>query len=341
MQLGLMFPGGGMSMEDMLVIAREAEASGFDSVYCVEAWRSAFVPLAALAQATDRLRIGSYVLNIYGHSPFITAMSSIDLDELSRGRFLLAVGSGNRHINEQYQGLRHERPLQKMREYVELLRRTFQATAGEEVVYEGEIHHTRWQPAVTSYRASLPIYVAAIYPKMLGVAAQVGDGLALGSLISPAYIRDVIQPTVRTAADAIDRNPDDLGYLMAGFVAVDDDRDRARDAVRQAICSLFHPLPHPYYEFLLREQGFSAAADACVRHVPIGRIQAAMEAISDELVDAVAITGSSEQCSRDALRWEGLVDEVIFTNVGAVTATLSGDGVGVLDSFRAVLTIGT
>ena len=86
MQRGLIFPGGGMSQRDMMVVAKEAEVAGFDSLYVTEAWRSAFVPLTALALATERVRIGSYVLNAYGRSPFIAGMSAVDVDELSGGR---------------------------------------------------------------------------------------------------------------------------------------------------------------------------------------------------------------------------------------------------------------
>jgi alkanesulfonate monooxygenase SsuD/methylene tetrahydromethanopterin reductase-like flavin-dependent oxidoreductase (luciferase family) len=78
-----------MSLRDMVAISKEAEAAGFDSLYVTEAWRSGFVPLTAIAVATERVRLGTYVLNAYGRSPLLTGMSAIDLDELSRGRFLL------------------------------------------------------------------------------------------------------------------------------------------------------------------------------------------------------------------------------------------------------------
>ena len=83
---GLMIPGVGMAQTDMITIAKEAEAAGFDSLYAAEAWRSAFVPLTALALATERIRLGTYIINAYGRSPFIAAMSAVDLDELSGGR---------------------------------------------------------------------------------------------------------------------------------------------------------------------------------------------------------------------------------------------------------------
>src|SRR4051794_40146797 len=109
MRRGLMFPGGGMTLSDACALARSAEEHGFDSLYCVEAWRSAFVPMTAFATVTERVRIGSYVLNAYARSPFVAGMSAIDLDELSGGRVLIGVGSGNRHINEEWQGTPYAR----------------------------------------------------------------------------------------------------------------------------------------------------------------------------------------------------------------------------------------
>jgi len=98
---------------------------------------------------------------------------------------------------------------------------------------------------------------------------------------------------------------------------VDDDRERARDLVRRTIAGLFHPLPHPYYDFLLREQGFAKVADACARHVPEGRIEAAIETMDDALVDRLAFAGDAATCARRLREYDGLVDEAILLNVSA------------------------
>lgn len=333
MQRGLIFPGGGMAQRDMLAVARQAEAAGFDSLYVTEAWRSAFVPLTALALATERVRIGSYVLNAYGRSPFIAGMSAVDLDELSGGRLLLGVGSGNRHINADWQGIPHEQPYRKMTEYVENLKQILATPAGGRVSYAGEIHRMDWTPAVTPMRRSVPIYLSAIFPRMVRVAGRVADGLALGAVLSAAYARDVIQPAARTAAEAADRDPATLGFLMGAFVSVHADREVARRAAREAICRLFAPLPHPYYDYLLREQGFAAAADAAQRYMPEGKLHRAAEAMTDEVVDTVTIAGTPEECRRRLADYEGIVDEVIFVNV----SSLDGENSDPISAFRGVL----
>ena len=335
MQRGLIFPGGGMSQRDMMVVAKEAEAAGFDSLYVTEAWRSAFVPLTALALATERVRIGSYVLNAYGRSPFIAGMSAVDVDELSGGRLLLGVGSGNRHINAEWQGVPHEKPYQKMTEYIENLKQIVRTPAGSRVSYQGEIHQMDWVPAVTPVRESIPIYISAIFPRMVRVAGRVADGIAMGAILSAPYAREVIQPAARKSAEEADRDPHALGFLMGSFVSVHEEREVARQAAREAICRLFAPLPHPYYEYMLREQGFSPAADAALRHVPEGNIQKAAEAMTDEVVDTVTIAGTPEECRHRLAEYEGVVDEVIFVNVSYA----SGAGAGMLEGYRRLLAV--
>jgi len=333
MKLGLIFPGGGMQIREMTAIGKEAEEAGFASLYVTEAWRSGFVPLTALAMATQRVRLGTYVLNAYGRSPLLTGMSAIDVDELSAGRLLLGVGSGNRHINEDWQGIPHVEPYQKMKEYIECLKQIVRARGAAAMVYEGKIHRMHWTPAVDPVRESIPIYLSAIFPRMIKVAGQVADGVAIGALNSPEYIRTVLQPRVREAAAQTGRDPQSLGYLMAIFVSVSEDRERARQTAREAICRLFSPLPHPYYDFLLREQGFSAAADAARKLVPQGKLKHAAEAIPDEAIDRLTIAGTPAECRRRIAAYEGIVEEVICVNVSHATTPTSGP----LGSYRSLL----
>jgi alkanesulfonate monooxygenase SsuD/methylene tetrahydromethanopterin reductase-like flavin-dependent oxidoreductase (luciferase family) len=327
MKLGLIFPGGGMQIREMTVIGQAAEEAGFDSLYVTEAWRSGFVPLIALAMTTQRVRLGTYVLNAYGRSPLLTGMSAIDVDELSGGRLLLGVGSGNRHINEDWQGIPHVEPYQKMKEYIECLKQIVRARGGAAMAYEGKIHRMHWTPAVDPLRESIPIYLSAIFPRMIKVAGQVADGVAIGALNSPEYIRAVLQPRVQEAAAQAGRDPRALGYLMAIFVSVSEDREHARQTAREAICRLFSPLPHPYYDFLLREQGFSAAADAARKLVPQGKLKQAAEAIPDDAIDRLTIAGTPAECRQRIAAYEGMVEEVICVNVSHVT-TQGSDPLG-------------
>jgi 5,10-methylenetetrahydromethanopterin reductase len=316
MRLGILFVGGGSSLRDIVATARATEDAGLDSVHVVEGYRSAFVPLTAIALATKRVRLGTYIANAYGRSPLLTAMSAMDLDELCGGRLVLGVGSGNRHINEDYQGIAYSRPLRKMREYVENLRAAFAAPLGGKVEYEGEIHRMRWARSIPPVRASIPVHLAAIFPKMVEVAGSVADGVALGVLLSPEYVRDVIRPRALAAAERAGRDGAKLEFPMGALVAVDSDRSRARDAVRRTIASFFHPLPHPYYEFLLREQGYGKVVDLALRRVPEGRTDEVIAAMGDDLVDRLAFTGTAQDCAERLRAYRGIIDEAVLLNVG-------------------------
>ena len=121
MRLGLLL-GFEPSLDAVVSLAKEGEAAGFASMYTVEAGRSAFVPAAAVINATGHVRVGTYIVNAYARDPWVTALAARDLDELSGGRFVLGVGTGNRHFNEWYMGVDSSRPWAKMRDYISVLR---------------------------------------------------------------------------------------------------------------------------------------------------------------------------------------------------------------------------
>lgn len=102
MDLGMLFMGTGAPLRDYVTLAQQAEAAGYASVRMVEALRSGWVALTAMAAATSRVRLGPYVLNAYARSPLVTGMTAVDFNEFSDGRLELGIGGGNRLINEQW-----------------------------------------------------------------------------------------------------------------------------------------------------------------------------------------------------------------------------------------------
>lgn len=314
MNLGIIFTGGGMTVGDMTRIAQAAEAAGMSLLCVAEAWRSGWVPLTAMAAATERVRLGPYVLNAYGRSPLLAGMSAIDFNEFSGGRLLLGVGGGNRIINEAWQGIEHARVLSKMREYVGLLQRMARTRLGEQLSFAGRIHRMDWAPSVEPAARPFPVYLAAVFPRMLSVAAAVADGIAGGATLSPAYLRDVLRPHAARAASAAGRDADDLGWCAVAITAVDDDREQARRWAREALCHLYAPLPHPYYEYTMREQGFGAVADALLELAPKGDLEAACAAIPDACVDALTVAGTPAECRARLADYDGLLDDLLLLN---------------------------
>ena len=308
-----------LSAPGMVERARQAEAAGFDGVYAIDGVRDAFVPLAAIAVATSRVQLGTYVANAYARTPQAAATAALQLDELSGGRFLLGVGAGNRHLNDWFFGLDSSAPMRKTREYLTVLGALLsgERPAGDAV--GGEIHRVQSR-FVRPVPRRIPIVLAAAGPRMIELAAAASDGVGLGLLISPAYLTDEIRPRALAAAAAAGRDPDTVRFPMAAMVNVDEDEDRARMMTRRAICGLFHPVPHPYYEHLLREQGYAAVVDAIAELAPQGRWAEATEQIDDELIDRLTITGTPERCATRVADYAGLVDEVVCLQLGAGTA---------------------
>lgn len=327
MGLGILFAGGN-SLRDIVTVGRRAEAAGFDSLYMVEAYRSAWIALTALAGVTTRVQLGPYVANAYARSPLITGMSAVDFNEYANGRLVLGVGGGNRIINEEWQGIPHARVLTKLREYVEILQRIARTPAGQPLIYNGKVHSMSWTPVIAPTPTPYPVYLAAVFPAMLRVAAAVADGIAGGATLSPRYLREELLPRAARCAMEVDRDPGSLRWRAVMFTAVSADRTEARLAVRYALCNLFAPLPHPYYEYTMREQGFGPVVERLRELVPAGRSDAAIDAIPDALIDTLTIAGTPAECRARIDEYSGLVEELILLNAMPAPA---GDPVAAFD----------
>jgi len=315
MRLGLLLVGAGMRIQDLVCIAQGAEQSGFGTIALAEAWRSGWVPLSAMAAATSEINLAPYVLNAYGRSPLLCGMSAIDFNDLSDGRLILGVGGGNRIINESWQGIPHERVLTKMREYVDILQQMARTRLGETLRFDGSVHQMNWSPAIEPGLEPFPVYLAAVFPKMLKVAAQTADGIAGGATLSLDYLTNTVQPLAREFAALSARDFSTLKWSAVGVFAMDPDRDAARRAAREAICHFYAPLPHPYYEFTMREQGFSDVADKLLQLMPAGELEQAIETIPDECIDNLTICGTPRECKEKLASYSNALDDLLLLNV--------------------------
>lgn len=300
----------GTSIADCITLAQRAESVGVAAVYGIEGVNDVFVPMAAIAAATTTIGIGTYVANAYARTPQAAAFAALNLDELSGGRFTFGIGAGNRHVNEWVFGLDSTKPMAKIRDYLAVVAAllTGEVPASDEV--GGPVHHVQSR-FVRRPARRVPCIVAAAGPRMIELAATASDGVGLGILISPEHIAGDIRPRAEAAAAAAGRDPAAVRFPMAAMVSVDDDAERARDLTRRAICGLFHPVPHPYYDFLLREQGYAQVANTASELAPQKRWREAMATIDDELIERLTITGTPEQCAARLDAYRGIADEVI------------------------------
>jgi F420-dependent oxidoreductase-like protein len=241
----------GRSLEQAIGRARLAEDCGYDSVWLSQLpnERDSALVLAAYAAATERVGLGSYVFPIYTRHPTAMAQMAATLDELAGGRFRLGIGVSHKVTVESLWGLRLERPAAAMREYVAIVRALL---AEGSVSFDGE-HFTARGGYTAPHRADLPILVAALGPRMLELAGEVADGVALW-MCSPRYIQDQVVPRVRAGRERAGRSLEGFDIIAALDVSLTDNVEGAREVFRgrfERYASL------PYYRSMLEASGFA------------------------------------------------------------------------------------
>ena len=315
MKIGMML-GFEDSMEMIRALAAQTESCGINTPYTVDAGRSATVTAAAVIGATHRVEVGTYIVNAYAREPWMTGIEARDLNDLSGGRFILGVGTGNLHFNELYMGIDSTKSKTKMRDFISIVRAVANGKAGERVRYQGEAHRIRWRASWEPMAGTLPVYMSASGPIMIKLAGEVSDGVAIGIMSSVEFVKDRVRPQARAGALAAGRDPDALAFPMAATVSINADRELARQATRRSICKLYHPIPHPYYDTQLRQLGFTEFADRATELMPQGRLEEAMALVPDAVIDSMTITGSLEDCIHRVADYQGVADEVILARTG-------------------------
>jgi F420-dependent oxidoreductase-like protein len=330
MRLGLMlgYWGLGLTAEDQIELVREAERSGFDSVWTAEAYGSdAATPLAWFAAQTERIRLGAAILQIPGRSPAMTAMTAVTLDHLSGGRFSLGLGTSGPQVAEGWHGQRFGHQLARTREYVEIVRK---ALARERLTYEGE-QFTLPLPdgpgkalklMIAPVQQEIPIYIAAIGPKNTELVGEIADGW-LPVFFSPEHV-DASRDLLEAGATRSGRSLDGLDIAPTVQVSIDDDLERARDMMRPFIALYVGGMgsrDKNFYNQLVRRYGFEDAASEIQDLYLEGKKQEAAAAIPPELIDLVTMCGPRE---RVAERLEVYREAGVGTLIASVMAPESG-----------------
>ena len=315
MKIGMML-GFEDSIKTITTIAQEAERSGIYSLYTVDAGRSAMITAAAVINATHRAKVGTYIVNAFAREPWMTGLEARDLNEISGGRFVLGVGTGNLHFNDLYMGIDSTKAKAKMRDFMQIVRQVVAGRAAERVRYQGDVHRIRWRATWNPTVPTPPVFMAASGPNMVRLAGEVADGVGIGIMSSVEFVRDIVRPNARQGAEQAGRDPDALVFPTAATISINQDAHAARQASKRAICKLYHPIPHPYYDSQLRQLGFAEFADQATQLVPAGRLAEAIDLVPEAVVDTMTITGNVEQCAQRIREYEGVADELILARTG-------------------------
>jgi len=311
-------------------LAREVEASGFESVWCAETARSAFVQAALICSATTRITVGTDIALAFPRSPTITAMTARDLAELSGGRFLLGLGTQVKRINEQRFGIGFEHPAPKIAEAVEVIREVLGTFEGRPVDHRGRFYSITMPPFPGAGPApgGVPIYLAAVNQIMAETAGRCADGVLGHPMTSPAWIRNVLRPAVERGAKEAGRDPGEVNVTTGVILAVSDDREEAR---REAALQVGFYATTRTYRPVLELHGHGDLLEP-LRRAFVKKDFGAMIEVALPMVDTLAVAGTAEECRDRLAKFDGLVDRVIL---GGAWVGLSDERL--LENHRAIV----
>ncbi len=310
MRLGLNLGYFGVGSTDLVL---EAERLGYDSVWAAEAWGyDAVTVLSWLAARTERIALGSAVLQMPARTPAMTAMTSYTLDELSSGRFRLGLGLSGPQVVEGWHGVPYGKPLGKTREYVSIVRevlsrrrRLVHDGAHYQIPYHGEGATGLGKPLMLIGRPSrpdLPIYLASIGPKNVALTAEIADGW-LPVFFSPEHAPAVFRPHLEEgfARSASDRSRFDIAPTVPAHIT--DDIAAGRELVKPTIALYVGGMGarnRNFYNDLAVRYGFGDAAAEIQDLYLSGHKREAIARVPDELVDLTSLIGTREMV-RDRL----------------------------------------
>ena len=270
-------------------LAAEAEAAGFTAVWTGELYsRSATIPMAALAAATEGAQIGSCIAYGVGRSPLIWAAEARDLDDLSGGRIILGLGNGTAAMMENWHGVSGQAPAARLEELVTVLRKLWRLDAGP-VHHDGRfyrVHVVPTEDVPPPYRPHLPIWTAGVNAGMIRAAARVADGLVGHPMFTAGYVAEVVRPELEAAAAQAGRASDDVALTGILMCAVSEDEDAARRQVAYAIAQY---AASRVYDRLFALHGWSKEQQL-IREAARRRDRAAMvAAVPDAAIDAIGV----------------------------------------------------
>jgi probable F420-dependent oxidoreductase len=318
MRLGVTPPVEMTGVRAAVDLAARAEILGYTDAFSSEVGSAdAFSPLAALAERTTAIRLGTALVPVFTRPPALLAMTAASLQSLSSGRFVLGVGASTAHIVERWMGQEFKNPVSRVRDYVGSIRRL---VAGDKVSLEGRdvrIDGFRRQAEPVT---PVPIHVGALGPRMCRLAGEVGDGVQF-ALMTPDGVHDALEG-VRAGMREAGRDDADFDVVQRIPVAVGEP-EFVRELARRFLTGYAIV---PSYARALERQGYGDAAARVARAWGDGDRAKAVTLLPDELVDAFFVHGTPNQC-------RARLDD--YARAGVRTAVLMHLSIGATPEDRA------
>jgi len=309
MRLGLNLGYWGADPARVVDVARHAESLGFHSVWTAEAYGSdSVVPLTWVGAHTSKIGLGTAIMQMPARSPAMTAMTAVTLDLLSGGRALLGLGLSGPQVAEGWHGEPYGKPLGKTREYVDIVRTIIKREAplehhGEhyDIPYTGPGATGLGKPLklIVHPQREIPIYLAAIGPKNVALAAEIADGWL------PVWFSPTRMDVYADAFEGRDLSSFDIAPTVS--VVLGDDAAACRQMIKPMLALYIGGMGargRNFYNDLACRYGYEAAAKEIQDLYLDGKKQEAAAAVPDDLVDEVALCGPKERIAELVEPWK-------------------------------------
>ncbi len=310
-----------LSVHEMLECSKILSKYSHDSIWIPETWgMEGLTMMTAVSQIVKNSKIGSSIINIYSRTPSLIAMGAATVDTLSNGRLLLGLGTSSEPIVQEWHGLEFNQPVQRMREYVEIIRLII---SGAKVNYDGKIFHLKnFTLLIKPPRKKIPIYVAAINQKMVELAWEIADGVIF-------YLRPIseLQKTIQKMQS---RRKIDVASQFV--TCISDDKDKAIDRAKKTLA--FYVSVGKIYREFLAKNGFAKETGEIYSEYKKSGLHLNYKLVSDTMLDSLTISGTPDDCKKklDKFIKTGVSLPIIqFNPIGEVTksfkllvSTLSG-----------------
>ena len=315
----------------------EAERLGFDSLWCAEAYGSdVLTPLAWWGASTSRIRLGTAIMQMSARTPAAAAMAAMTLDHLSGGRFVLGLGVSGPQVVEGWYGQPFGKPLARTREYIAIVR-SILAREGP-VTFEGDYYTLPYpdgtglgkplKASIHPLRSDVPIFLGAEGPKNIALAGELCDGW-LALFFSPHhqdFYRDALAEGF--ARDGARRSFDDFEVAASAPVIIDDDVERAADALRPMYALYFGGMGarnRNFHADVPRRMGYEDVVEKVQDAYLDGRKDEAAALIPTELIEKLALIGPADKVRHDAEAWRESIVTTLLVSGDASTISRIAD----------------
>ncbi|WP_254538379.1 TIGR04024 family LLM class F420-dependent oxidoreductase [Halomarina litorea] len=319
------------SLDEVARFTQEAEELGFEYVGFGETtgWDSVSL-LTILAERTDSIGVSDDVIGPFSRSPCQIAQAAASVQSLAGGRLRLGLGTSSPALVEGWHGLEFDRPLRRLREAIEIIK---QATAGEEVTYDGEIFTPEGFSLEMPTPVDVPIDVAALGPKGVELTGRFADGW-VPQLFTPDGL-DQRLDDLRRGAELANRDPEEFRTSVLVRSCALEDGERARQLGRQHVAFMIS-LYGPFYRQSIAKQGYEDMVETVRDHWMDGDREKAVAAVEDEVLDGLVACGTPDEVNDiidrfasvkgcDAVRvgWVGPADDEEITSTMEAVAPVN------------------